>query len=384
VAGTIEVNEGALGDDPKGARGPGGGVLGRVWKGAVEGIGPVVLALIAGGLLLLVLGRDPISFYGHIVRAGLVNKSGLQDTVIRMAPLLLMAGGLIVAFQGGIWNIGGDGQFLMGAALAAGFGPAFMAAMPVWSSLFLLCVIGTIAGGLLTIIPAVLKARYGVNEIISSLMMSFIGINLANLLIKGPFRSTKTLVPQTDVVPFAKLLPPIPGTRIHVGIVVALILIFLVYDVMKRTSLGLKLRLLGANPRAARHAGLNNSRLIVGAFMVSGAFMGLAGSVEILGVWGYMRADWNPNFGLALFALVFLARLNALATIPLVGFYAAFSIGGHSAARAAGLPDDFMLIIIGLVLLFMALSEYLKERRSGSSGLLLRVLRSLRELRTDE
>ncbi|MBW2058056.1 MAG: ABC transporter permease [Deltaproteobacteria bacterium] len=384
MAGTIEVNEGALGDDPKGARGPGGGVLGRVWKGAVEGIGPVVLALIAGGLLLLVLGRDPISFYGHIVRAGLVNKSGLQDTVIRMAPLLLMAGGLIVAFQGGIWNIGGDGQFLMGAALAAGFGPAFMAAMPVWSSLFLLCVIGTIAGGLLTIIPAVLKARYGVNEIISSLMMSFIGINLANLLIKGPFRSTKTLVPQTDVVPFAKLLPPIPGTRIHVGIVVALILIFLVYDVMKRTSLGLKLRLLGANPRAARHAGLNNSRLIVGAFMVSGAFMGLAGSVEILGVWGYMRADWNPNFGLALFALVFLARLNALATIPLVGFYAAFSIGGHSAARAAGLPDDFMLIIIGLVLLFMALSEYLKERRSGSSGLLLRVLRSLRELRTDE
>jgi len=384
VAGTVEVNEGVSSDDLMNIHEPGDGVLGRAWKGTAEGIGPVVLALIVGGLVLLVLGRNPIAFYGKIVGVGLFNMSGLQDTVIRMAPLLLMAAGLIVAFQAGIWNIGGDGQFLLAAALAAGFGPVFTTAMPVWLSLVLLCSIGAIAGGLWTIIPAVLKARYGVNEIISSLMMSFVGINFANLLIKGPFRSTKTLVPQTDVVPFANLLPPIPGTRIHVGIVVALLLVFVVYDVMKRTSLGLKLRLLGANPRAARHAGLNNSRLIVGAFMVSGAFMGLAGAVETLGVWGYMRADWNPNFGLALFALVFLARLNALATIPLVGFYAAFSIGGHSAARAAGLPDDFMLIIIGLVLLFMALTEYINERRSGTSGLLLRALRSLREFRTDE
>ena len=384
MAGTVEVNEGVSSDDSMNIHEPGDGVLGRAWKGTAEGIGPVVLALIVGGLVLLVLGRNPIAFYGKIVGVGLFNMSGLQDTVIRMAPLLLMAAGLIVAFQAGIWNIGGDGQFLLAAALAAGFGPVFTTAMPVWLSLVLLCSIGAIAGGLWTIIPAVLKARYGVNEIISSLMMSFVGINFANLLIKGPFRSTKTLVPQTDVVPFANLLPPIPGTRIHVGIVVALLLVFVVYDVMKRSSLGLKLRLLGANPRAARHAGLNNSRLIVGAFMVSGAFMGLAGAVETLGVWGYMRADWNPNFGLALFALVFLARLNALATIPLVGFYAVFSIGGHSAARAAGLPDGFMLIIIGLVLLFMALTEYINERRSGTSGLLLRALRSLREFRTDE
>jgi simple sugar transport system permease protein len=383
VAGKTEVNEGVSGIDLMKIHEPVGGVLARAWKGAVGGVGPVVLALIVGGLVLLVLGRNPIAFYGRIVGVGLFNVSGLQDTVIRMAPLLLMAAGLIVAFQASIWNIGGDGQFLMAAALGAGFGPMFMKTMPVWMSLVILCGIGTIAGGLWTVIPAVLKARYGVNEIISSLMMSFVGINLANLLIKGPFRSTKTLVPQTDVVPFAKLLPPIPGTRIHIGIVIALILIFVVHDVMKRTSLGLKLRLLGENPRAALHAGLNTSRLIVGAFMVSGAFMGLAGAVETLGVWGYMRADWNPNFGLALFALVFLARLNAMATIPLVAFYAVFSIGGHSAARAAGLPDDFMLIIVGLVLLFMALTEYINERRSGTTGPLLRALRSLRELRTD-
>ena len=379
----VEIEEGILGEDSVSMRQPSEGVLGRVWTGVAEGIGPVVLALIVGGLVLLVLGRNPIAFYGKIVGVGVFNVSGLQDTVIRMAPLLLMAAGLIVAFQASIWNIGGDGQFLLAAALAAGFGSIFMRAMPMWLSLVILCIIGAIAGGLWTIIPAVLKARYGVNEIISSLMMSFVGINLANLLIKGPFRSTKTLVPQTDVVPFANLLPSIPGTRIHIGIIVALILIFIVHDVMKRTSMGLKLRLLGRNPRAALHAGLNNRRLIIGAFMVSGAFMGLAGAVEILGVWGYMRADWNPHFGLALFALVFLAKLNAMATIPLVAFYAAFSIGGHSAARAAGLPDDFMLIIVGLVLLFMTLTEYINERRTGKAGPLLNAIRSLREFRTN-
>jgi len=346
-----------------------GGVVGRVWTSILEGAGPLVIALIVGGLVLLMLGRNPIVFYERIVRVGLFNLSGLQETVIRMAPLLLIAAGLIVAFEASIWNIGGDGQFLLGAALVAGFGPIFMKAMPMWVSLVTLCIIGAIAGALLTIIPAVLKALYGVNEIISSLMMSFIGINLANLLIKGPFRSSKTFVPQTDVVPFANLLPSIPGTRIHIGIVVALILIFIVYNVMKKTSLGLKLRLLGSNPRAALHAGLSNVRLTIGAFMVSGAFIGLAGAVEILGVWGYMRANWNPQFGLPMFALVFLAKLNAIATIPLVVFYALLSIGGHSATRAAGLPDDFMLIIIGLVLVFMALAEYMKEYLSGTTEL---------------
>jgi general nucleoside transport system permease protein len=383
----VEKNDGRqnrLDNEKKQLQYTNGGMIGKAWNSAVDILAPIVLALLVGGLILFFLGRNPITFYGNIIRAGLLNKHGLQDSVIRMAPLLLMAAGLIVAFQTSIWNIGGDGQFLLGAALAAGFGPIFMTIMPVWLSLICLCIIGMAVGGVSTIIPAVLKAKYGINEIISSLMTSFIGINIANLFIKGPFRSTKTLVPQTDVVAFANLLPPIPGTRIHVGIIAALILILIVHYVMKRTALGLKLSVLGQNPRAALHAGLDNTRLIVGAFMVSGAFMGLAGAIEITGVWGYMRADWNPNFGLPLFALVFLARLNALATIPLVGFYAVLSIGGRSATRAAGLPSDFILIIVGLVLLFMALTEYIKEHRSGSSGQLWRFLKSIRGLRTNE
>ncbi|GAB4245873.1 MAG: ABC transporter permease [Thermoleophilia bacterium] len=334
----------------------------------VQGIGPILLALVVAGLVLLVLGRNPIAFYSDIVSRGLVNRSGLQDTIIRMAPLLLMAAGLIVAFRANIWNIGGDGQFLLPAAIVAGFAPGFMAVLPVWLALALLSLIAFAVGAAWTIPPAVLKARYGLNEIITSLMMAFVGINLGNLLIKGPFRSTATLVPQTDVIPFEKLLPDIPGTRIHIGILVAVLAVAVVHDTMTKTSVGLKLRLLGANPKAAVHSGLNVSRLTVGAFMVSGGFMGLAAAVEILGVWGYMRSDWNPNFGLPLFALVFLARLNALAVVPLVGFYAVISIGGHYAARQAGLPDDFMLMIVGLILIFMTLTEFLASLRRRQRG----------------
>ncbi len=338
-----------------------------------QAIGPILLALLVSAALLLVLGKNPLTFYRDIVSQGLFNKGGIQDTAIRMAPLLLMASGLIVAFRANIWNIGGDGQFLLAAALVAGAGPPLIGALPNALAFVILCVTAVVVGGGWTVVPAYLKARYGLNEIITSLMMTFVGVNFANLLIKGPFRSTTTQVPQTDVIPFKELLPRIPGTRIHVGLVLALIAVFAVHYVMTRTAFGLKLRVLGANPRAAAHAGLSIPRLTIVGFMLSGAFMGLAAAVEVLGVWGYVRADWNPNFGLPLFALVFLARLNALAVIPLVGFYAVISMGGHFAARQAALPDDFMLMIVGLILLFMTLTEYLAGRseRGGylSAGL---------------
>lgn len=325
--------------------------------------GPILIALLLGGALLAVLGRDPFAFYGDILRRGLLDSSGIQDTAIRMAPLLLMASGLIIAFRANIWNIGGDGQFLLAATIVAGVAPWLVGAVPNVLAFVVLGILGAAVGASWTLIPGYLKAAFGVNEIITSLMLTFVGVNLGNLLIKGPFRSTTTIVPQTDVVPFRELLPRIAGTRIHVGLLLALVAIIAVHYLMTKTSFGLKLKVLGASPRAAAHAGLRISRLTIIGFALSGAFMGLAAAVEILGVWGYMRADWNPGFGLPLFALVFLARLDAVGVVPLVGFYGVISMGGHYAARRADLPDDFMLVIVGLVLLFMALAEYLASRR---------------------
>lgn len=348
--------------------GVGHGRLGETLEALARAIIPVVLALLVGGLLLLALGRNPLTFYGGIVRTGLLSPIGLQDSVTRMAPLLLIAVGLIVVFRANIWNIGIDGQFLLGAAMAAGFGPPLARAVPPGLALVLLCLIGAVVGAAWTLIPAFLKARYAVNEVITTLMMTFIGINLANLLVKGLFRSTKTLVPQTDVLPFGSMLPYVPGTRIHVGIVVAVVAVLAVHYVMTRTSFGIRLDVLGANPRAAVHLGLAVRRLTVISFVLSGALIGLAGAVEILGVWGYVRADWNPAFGLKVVPLIFLARLNALASVPFVAFFAVISIGGDYATRQAGLPTDFLLVLVGLVLIFMAVTEYLRARQALARG----------------
>lgn len=334
----------------------------------IRAVVAILVALLVGGIVILILGRNPLAFYADIFRAGILN-GGWQDSVTRMAVLLLMGMGLIVAFRGGIWNIGGDGQFLLSAALIAGVGPALVTVMPLAPTLIVLSLMGLLIGGTWTIVPSYLRATYGLNEIVTTVMMSFIGIYLANILIKGPFRSQKTNVPQSDVMPFDKLLPKIPGTVIPISIFVALAAVILVHYVMTRTAVGLRLTVMGANARAAMHAGLKVKRLIMVAFFASGAFIGLGAAMEILGVWGYMRADWNPMYGLTLFALVFLARLNALAVIPLTGFFAVLTIGGHRASRNADLPNDFMLLLMGLILLLMTLAELIQMGKAGRRAL---------------
>lgn len=324
---------------------------------------PVVLSLLASGVLLVILGRDPFTFYGDILHNGFVTSFGLQQSITRVATLLLIAGGLIVAFRAGLWNLGGDGQWLLAAAFVAGLAPTVVDSIGRTSGLALMLVLGAVIGALWTVVPAFLKAVYGVNEIISTLMMNFIGINLANILVKGPFLTDLPGVPRTDILPLAQRLPLIGDSQVHVGIVIAVGMMLLIHYMMTRTPLGLRLRLLGANPRAALHFGLRPKRLTFIAFAGSGAMIGLSGAVSMLGDWGSFRADFNPAYGFLMVPLVFLARLNALGTMALVGLFAVIQIGGDTATRKADLPADFVLVLVGLLLFFMAITEYYRVRR---------------------
>jgi len=352
--------------------------LSRPLDTLIRGVGPVVLALIAGGILLLALGRNPVTFYGDIYQGGITHDAW-QDTVMRMAPLLLIAAGLVFIFRANIWNLGYDGQFMLAAAMIAGFAPKLEAHLAVWLSLVLLFLVAGVTGALWTVVPALLKAYSGVNEIITTLMMTFIGLSLANVLVKGPFQDPTINTPQTTALPLSGMLPNIPHTRVHVGILVAFAVILIVHYVLTRTSLGLRLRVLGANPRTAVHAGIGVKRLIVTAFLVSGFLIGLAAAAEILGIWGYVRADTNFQYGDAVIPFVFLARLNALAVVPFVAFYSLLSIGGEQATQNANLPTDFLLLIVGLILLFMSLTEYFGRKRDlGGSYLTAGLAQALR------
>jgi simple sugar transport system permease protein len=170
-------------------------------------------------------------------------------------------------------------------------------------------------------------------------------------------------IPQTRVLDFDKMLPPIPGTRIHIGLLVAFGAIFVVYFLLMRTSWGLRLQIMGANPRAAKHFGVNLPRLIVTSFLASGFLIGLAAAVDFLGLWGYIRGGQNPAYGDTVIPFIFLARLNPLAVVPFIAFFSVLSVGGDLAASNANLSTDFLLVLVGLILLFMTVIEYLGRRR---------------------
>ncbi len=329
---------------------------------------PVVLALVAGGLILLLLGKDPLAYYGYVVERGLLSWAGLQESITRSAPLLLIAAGLIVAFRAGIWNLGVDGQFLLSAVIAAALAPELVAFLPGWLALVIACLVAFIVGALWSLIPAILKARYGINEIITSLMMSFLGISFANVLVKLVFRDPATTVPQTLTLPVEDRLVRLFDSTINFGIVIAVLSVLLVHLLMTRSAFGLKLQIVGANPRAAIHAGLPVGRLTIATFALSAGFAGLAGAVDVVGVLGNVRADWNPAYGLLVVPLVFLARFHGPAVVAFVFAFAVLQIGGESAARRIGVPHFYVLVLVGLLLLFLAVVEYLDQRRRQRRG----------------
>ena len=340
---------------------------------------PLMLALLAGGVLLAVLGRNPFSFYGNVWKYG-VAQGNWQESAVTMIPFLLIATGLAVIFRANIWNLGYWGQFALGAALVAGLGPWLTTHLPLAVAFVLLFLVAGAAGATWTLIPAGLKARYGTNEIITTLMMSFIGVGIAGLLVQGPFQDPTVRTPQTQPIEIDKLMPAIPGTTIDASLVVALVFVGAVHFLLTRTAYGLRLHILGLNPRAARHVGANVPRLVITSFLISGGLIGAAAAAWLLSpLQGYLRAGQIPNFGDLIIPFVFLARLNALAVVPFVAFYAVLFTGGTLATTSVNLPTDFLLVLVALILLFMTVIEYLGRRRElGASYVTPGLKRSLK------
>lgn len=334
----------------------------RLMQTIVRSIFPVALALIVAALILLVMGKNPVTFYWAIVEYGILGRNW-QNSLSLLAPLLLIAIGLIVVFRGKLWNLGADGIYLLGAVVVVGFAPVILSNLPLWLAFTILSVGAMLVGALWTLIPAWLKAYFGTNEIITTLVMSTIGVGIANILTKTVFQDPLTTVPQTSAIPVSFMLPDIPGTRIHMGLLIAIGVAILFQIILKHTAFGLKLDVYGSNPKAAKHIGIDSRWMVVVLFLISGGLIGLGASVDMLGNWGYLRANWNPGFGFAIMPFVFLARLSPLASIPFVGFYAVLVTGGNIAAQGNDISVDFLTVITGLILAFMAVTEYVGTKK---------------------
>lgn len=323
---------------------------------------PILAALVVGGLVLWALGSDPLAYYAYVVERGLLKPRGLQATLVHMIPLLVMGAGLIVSFRAGLWNLGIDGQYLMGALCAGALAPHLVGLMPLALALPLAMGAGALAGALWALPPAWLRARHGINEVISGLMMSLIAASALSAMIKLWLRDPASLEPQTLTLAVEDRLPLLAGTTVNVGLFLALAVVMATHVLMGRSAMGLRFRILGLNPRAALHAGFGGPVLALSVLCLSGALGGLAGAVEVTGALGKIQASWSPNYGFSVVPLVFLARFNGWALIVLVFGYSVLEIGGASAATRLGVPQDFTVVLVACLLIFLALADMLLPR----------------------
>ena len=331
-------------------------------KPALLSIMSIICALITGGIILLIIGKDPARYFTLLFARGMGTSLGVVEAFIKMAPLLIISAGLLSCFSAGLWNIGVEGQFLIGAMLTGWAAPMLSAVLPVPIYLVAVLLIGIGGGMLWILIPAVLKAKSDINEIITTLMMSWVAVNLVNWLVKGPINDLSTVPAQTALIPLSHRMPQIPFTRIHIGLIMGIISLMAVHYVIRRTTLGYQFRVLRANRRVARHTGMNVSRMAVYSLLISGGFAGLAGACDVLAVKGLFQGGWNPHYGMSAIPLVFLARLNGWAVIPLAFFFSFLAVGGEFVARDMGVPAFFVQVLEGMALLFFAASEYLSKR----------------------
>lgn len=319
------------------------------------------LAFLVGGLFLEARGKDAIAAYRILFERGLGGRDGLTETFKQMAPLLIVSGGLVISLRAGVWNIGVDGQFLIGGLLAGVVGAGLVGDVPRWLMLLVAAIAGFAGGLAWAIVPTVLRVRWGLNEIITTLMMNYVAVNVTSWLVKGPVRDKAHVAAQTTLIPVRDWLPHIPGTEVHVGLIAGVVVVLLVAVLFRSTVLGFMLNVLGRNPRAALHAGLPVGWLTALALLLSGGFAGLAGANDVLGIQGLFKGNWNPGYGFTGFALVYLARLDALWLLPFAFFFSFLIIGGQSMPRRADVPTYYIDMLEGLMLIFFAAVVYLER-----------------------
>lgn len=339
---------------------------------AVAGaVGAVALTLLT--TLLALGGYDVPTALSALWRGSFGSSYALfSATVVRATPLLLAGLAVAIAFRAGVWNIGAEGQLLAGATAAIA-----AAALPVPGPLRLTLslLFAAIAGGLWAL-PAALLRRRGVLEVISTIMLNFVALNLVGYLVRGPLQEPTHAYPQSVTIDAVARLPRIAGTRLHLGVLIALVASIILGIVMRRSAWGFRVRAIGANPRAAASAGLIDvSRVALGAFLVSGALAGLAGGIEATGVTYALYEGLSPGYGYTAIAVALLARLDPLLVGPSAMLFGALEAGATAMQRDAGVPAAFVTVVEGSLVLLVLLLPVVARRytayalaRQGSSA----------------
>ena len=329
-------------------------------------IGFVVLA---AGLSLG--GYDPALSLGALWRGAFGSWYALTSaTLVRAVPLIILGLGVALAFRAGVFNIGADGQFYAGAIAAAWIGVR-VAAWPSFAATGAVLIAAVIAGMLWIAIPVLLKVRFGVLEVISTLLLNFVAEALVSYAVTGPMQETKGIYPQSDAIALVARLPGPQGTRLHAGFLIALALAVLLWLLFTRTAWGFRLLAVGLGPLAAEVSGrIRTRRVVAMALLWSGALAGLGGGVEISGVTYALFQNLSPGYGFTAIAVALLARLHPLGVILTGLLFGALEAGAQGMQREAGVPAVAVQVTEAVVILVIVLAEALTRRVGrGSRGL---------------
>ena len=344
----------------------------------VDALLPVLATLAAlgvGGVMLLLLRVNPIEAYAALWDGAFGSSNAFAETLVKATPLLLVAIGICISFRGDVINIGGEGQMIVGAILATWVGLT-LTEMPGWATITLSLLTGFVGGAIWGGIPGYLKAYFNVNEILSTVMMNAIAVQLMNFLLRGPMidpsqAQLASKIPQTARLLEIFRLPRFVPTRLHLGALIAVVLAILVYILLWRTTLGYRIRAVGQNPRASRYAGIKVPRYVVVALLLSGAFAGLAGAIQVFGVNYRMITDgsasgFTGSAGFNGIVAALFGQLHPLWSIPASILFGALLVGANNMQRAVQVPSALVIGLNGLVVVFVVSSELwrrLRQRR---------------------
>lgn len=325
-----------------------------------------LIALTVLAALLVLTGHAPWPALSALARGAVGSGYAISSTIVRAIPLALSGLAVAVAFRAGLLNIGAEGQLLIGACVATATG-ALVTDAPRVVAIPLMLGAGALAGAGWALIAAELRRRFGVLEVISTIMLNFVALSITGWLVRGPLQEPTRIYPQSSTLPLSQQLPMLlPGSRVHMGLIVAVLLAVGLWWWLRDSASGFRLRAVGANPVAAASAGqIAVSRTALLAFLLSGALAGLAGSVELTGVTYALYENFSPGYGYTAIAVALLARLNPLAVLGAALMFGALEAGASAMQRDAAVPSVVVSVVEAALILLVVAADRWQSRSTS-------------------
>jgi general nucleoside transport system permease protein len=333
-------------------------------------VGAMVVAILIGGIVVALMGISPLAAFDVYFIEPLSQSYSLQAIAVKATPLVLIAVGLAFCYRANLWNIGAEGQFIAGGALGGWLGiltngGAMQDTLGGWWILPAMLILGALGGALYGLIPALLRVKLNVSEILTSLMLVYVAQLGLDWLVRGPWKDPAghNLPVSVNFDPEATLPILLDGGSLHLGVVLVPIVVLIAAIVFSKTLFGFQVRLVGSSPKAARFGGFNDSAIAIAAFAISGGLAGLAGVIEVSGKIGQLIPSISPGYGFSAIIVAFLGRLNPIGAL-IAGLVLALTfVGGEDAQIALHLPGDMTLAFQGVLLICVLAADVLARYR---------------------